>query len=263
MTDSAYFYDTIARYYDAEHDSKTDDLEFYSELAATHGDPILDIGCGTGRIMFHLAAQGYQTVGVDFSAQMLARGKRRAQGRADLQNKTTFYEGDATIFKYPAQYPLVLLPYNYLTHFKSAASQRQVLANAVNALAKGGLLVIDMPNAGETYASANDNTINLERTFTDSESGHVVMQQSVSHLDRAEQLQHITWIYDEIAADGGLKRLVAPHILRHIFPTELDLLLEVCGLQKLAQYGGYEGEPFADGCERLIVLATHAKARGG
>ena len=54
----------------------------------------------------------------------------------------------------------------------------------------------------------------------------------VSTLNRTDQLQYITWIYDEIGANNVVQRTAAPLILRYVFPTELDLLLQVCGLRR-------------------------------
>src|SRR4051812_22305147 len=89
------FYDTIARYYDAENEDMTDDLELYSTLAEQTGGPILDVGCGTGRVMLHLASEDYHVAGLDTSKAMLERGRRKLKNRIDLQDLVTFHEGDA------------------------------------------------------------------------------------------------------------------------------------------------------------------------
>lgn len=249
------FYDTIARYYDAENENVIDDLELYSTLAGEYGDPILDIGCGTGRVMLHLAMDGYRVTGLDTSKAMLERGKRKLKNRLDLHDLAVFYEGDALNYPLPEQYALILIPYNGLMHFQAVADQHTVLRHLADHLTDDGLLVIDLPNAGETFATLDDGAVTLERTFTEPESGHLVMQQSVSSLNRAEQLQYITWIYDEIGTDNVLRRTVAPLTLRYIFPTEMDLLLQINGLQRLERYGDYDRRLFEDGCSRLIVLA--------
>lgn len=255
---SAAFYNTIARYYDAENEHMTADLEFYTDLADEFGGPILDIGCGTGRVMLHLASLGHRTAGLDIARAMLERGQRKLRGRADLRDLAAFYEGSATDYPLPESYPLILIPYNGLMHFRSTAAQVAALRHLGRFLARDGLLVIDLPNAGEHFAAQDDSALTLERTFIEPESGNLVMQQSVSRIDRAEQTQYITWIYDEIGQDGTLRRTVAPLTLRYIFPAELDLLLQVSGLRRVDRYGDYDQSEFADGCERLIVTARMA-----
>lgn len=254
---SAAFYDLIARYYDAENEHKLDDLPFYSDLATDHGDPILDIGCGTGRVTFHLAAEGYRVHGLDHSRAMLERAERKLRGRADLRDHATFFHGDALNFALPERYKLILLPYNAFMHFHTAQAQRQLLKHLAAHLAPDGLIVFDLPNAAEVFATQDDDVLRLERTFSEPESGNLVMQQSVSRLNRAEQLQHITWLYDEISPDGTLRRTLAPLTLRYVFPAELDLLLELCGLSRLQRLGDYDGSPFGEGSPHLIVLAAH------
>ncbi|CAG1003021.1 hypothetical protein ANRL4_03320 [Anaerolineae bacterium] len=252
---SAAFYNTIARYYDAENEFMTEDLPFYDELAENYGEPILDIGCGTGRVMLHLASSGHHTDGIDFSKAMLDRGKRIASARSDLRDLSRFFEGDAATYEYPQTYPLILVPYNGLMHFRSSQAQINAIRHWKAHLDEDGVIVFDLPNAGEMFGTADDGAVTLERSFVEPESGNLVMQQSVSELDRTEQLQYITWIYDEIGADGLVRRTLAPLTLRYIFPAEMDLLLEACGLRRIERFGGYDQSPFEDGCERMIVIA--------
>jgi ubiquinone/menaquinone biosynthesis C-methylase UbiE len=258
MTDlhtSRDFYDTIARYYDAENEDMTADLGLYSTLAAQTGDPILDIGCGTGRVTLHLAMEGHRVAGLDTSLAMLERGRRKLKNRIDLHDLVTFHEGDALDYPLPDRYALILLAYNGLMHFRTPADQQAVLRHLSTFLKDEGQLVIDLPNAGEAFATLDDSAVTLERSFVEPDSGHLVMQQSVSTLNRAEQLQYVTWIYDEIGANNVVQRTVAPLTLRYVFPTELDLLLQVCGLRRIERFGDYEQGPFEEGCPRLIVLA--------
>jgi SAM-dependent methyltransferase len=253
------FYNTIARYYDAENEDMTDDLPLYSELAQQAGGPILDIGCGTGRVMLHLAMEGFSVSGIDTSTAMLERGRRKLKNRVDLVEQVKFYEGNALDFTPPEKYPLILIPYNGLMHFRTADEVGSLLEHLKTLLSEGGLLAIDLPNAGETFATLEDGAVTLERSFVEPESGNFVMQQSVSTLNRTDQLQYITWIYDEISPDKLVHRTVAPLILRYIFPVELDLLLEVNGLLRLERYGDYDKSAFEEGCPRLIVVAHAAK----
>lgn len=249
------FYTTIARYYDAENDDKTDDLAMYADLGEEYGSPILDIGCGTGRVMLHLAQEGYDVHGIERDATMLERAENKREALPHLKNKLTFYLGDVLKHKLDKRFKMVLLTYNMLTHFHEQDAQITLLRRMRELVDANGLLVIDVPNAGNVFASDDTDAVTLERTFIDSESGHLVMQQSVSTLDRAEQLLHVTWIYDEVTEDGTVKRTFAPVIFRYFFLSEIRLLLQLTGFEVDEVYGDYEGGEFVDGCERLIVLA--------
>ena len=252
------FYATIARYYDAEHTDKTDDLVMYSQLAADYGEPVLDIGCGTGRVMFHLAQEGYETHGIDSEEAMLERAKFKLNMMPHVRDKLRFYHGDVLTMDIKQRYKLVLLSYNSLMHFPEQATQIQLLQRLHSLIADDGLLVIDLPNAGETFASQDSDNLTLERTFIEAETGHLVMQQATSYLDRVTQLMRINWIYDEIDGDGLVHRTIAPVIFRYFFYPEVQLLLRQTGFEVEAVYGDVEQGPFEDGCERMIIFARPA-----
>jgi SAM-dependent methyltransferase len=250
------FYEMVARYYDAEVGDKTDDLQLYSQLAADYGAPIFDVGCGTGRVLLHLAQEGYRVHGIDDSQQMLDRLDNKLKALPHLYEQISYTAGDIMRFTSDRTYRLVLLTYNALMHFHTQDQQLQLLATLHDLTADDGMLVIDLPNAGEIFATQETDALIVDRRFLEPESGHMVMLQSTSYLDRVTQLMRVQWIYDEITADGTVKRLFAPHVLRYFFYPELKLLLERVRFSIVGVYGGYEGEPFEDGCERMIVYAS-------
>lgn len=249
------FYDAISRFYDAENVEMTDDLPLYSVLADIYGDPILDVGCGTGRVMLHLAQEGHYCVGVDTSPQMLQRARQKVDLLADLKNNVKLVEGDIATYQAEQPFQMILLPYHTFMHFQDQSEQLQVLAQLAENLADGGVMVFDLANAGEAFSTQDDHVIALERTFIEPQTGHVVMQQSVSTLDRVTQQLHITWIYDEIHNDGIVRRTIAPLMLRYVFFSEMKLLLAATGLQLVDVYGDYDQSPFEDGSPRMIIVA--------
>jgi SAM-dependent methyltransferase len=248
------FYDRIARYYDAENAHFTDDLPLYSQLAARAGEPILDVGCGTGRVCLHLAQEGSRVIGVDSSAQMLMMAQRKIENLPHLSESLRLVQADVMAFS-EGEYGLILLPYNALMHFTTAERQIRLLRHLQGLLADDGLIAIDLPNAGEAYAAEDEAGIILERSFIEPDTGHLVMQQSVSTLNRAEQLLDVTWIYDEIENDATLKRTLAPLQLRYVFPSELLLMLQLCDLRVEDTFGDYDQNPFTDGTPRFIAIA--------
>ena len=85
MTD----YDIYARFYDLDHGDLDADLFMIQQLAARSGSPILELACGTGRVLLPLARQGYQVTGVDLSAAMLDVARRKAAARRRRSGFTT------------------------------------------------------------------------------------------------------------------------------------------------------------------------------
>ncbi len=250
------FYARIARYYDSEHLDKTEDLDFYRELAQAHGDPVLIIGAGTGRLLFDLAAAGFETHGIEIEPAMLERAQAKLERVPKaVQGRARLIAGDALSVALDGQYKVAAIPYNTLMHFHSFETHLRLLERCRAWVAPGGALAIDLPNAGEAFAAQDTGALVLERMFLEQETGHLIMQQSVSELDRVAQLMHVTWLYDEISADGTLQRTVAPVINRYFFFPELRLLLERAGFAQIEAYGDLDRSPFVDGCPRMVVIA--------
>ena len=251
------FYTAVARFYDAENVDKIDDLNMYSRLATRFPGEILDVGCGTGRILLHLARQGRRVHGIDSDRAMLDRLESKLEAQPQLRALVHYQCGDVTHLQGDIKFQLVLLSYNLLMHFKDQEGQIALLRKLRGCLAADGQLVIDLPNPGPAFAAEDSDSPALERKFLDPDSGHLIMLQSINYLDRAAQVLHVEWVYDEIDGDGVLRRQIVPHQLRYYFLPELRLLLEHCGLRAVEVYGDTEGAPYTAESERLIV---HAKA---
>jgi SAM-dependent methyltransferase len=250
----AAFYGQISRYYDVENEAFTADLPLYVELAEEVGDPILEIGCGSGRVLLHLAQAGYNVTGLDPSEEMLNLARRKLKSLPHIEDRVQLLSKKVEEFD-GGKFPLILLTYNMLMHFTRQEAQIEVLQNLREHLTDDGLIVIHMPNAGERYTFEDEENLVLERMFVMPDTNNLVMQQSIRSIDRVAQKLTVSWIYDEVTQDNILRRTVASQELRYIFPAEMKLLLQVCGLKAEKWYGDFEGSEFADGCEEMIVLA--------
>lgn len=248
-------YDLLSRYYDLENADFTDDLDFWLGLAEEHGDPVLELGCGSGRVLLYLARHGHTMTGIDNSPEMLALldAKLKQASAKHLAAPPTRLQASMHDFTASGGFGLAIMPFNTFMHLLTPETQTAALVNIRKHLAPGAVLALDMPNPCDAYASSEQG-IMLERTFRDGE--RVVQQFSSVALDRAAQLAHITWLYDAVAPGGAVERTIVPLTLRYTFPGEMRLLLEHCGFSLTHLYGDYDCSPFADGSPRMIVVAA-------
>ena len=88
-------YQILSRFYDLEYNEKVDDIPFYINLAKQTGSPVLECGCGTGRILIPIASAGIQIVGIDLSEEMLNIAMTKIQ-RKKVQSRVQLIKNDMT-----------------------------------------------------------------------------------------------------------------------------------------------------------------------
>src|SRR5215218_11321513 len=92
-------YAALPELYDLEHAGFSDDVDLYLRLAEVVGDPILELGCGTGRVLAPLAAAGHRIIGVDRSRPMLDQARSAMNGQerdGDIWQRVTLSHGSMT-----------------------------------------------------------------------------------------------------------------------------------------------------------------------
>ncbi len=253
-------YSILARYYDLENAAFTEDLPFWLDLAAEAGegqvpeDSILEVGSGSGRVLLHLARHGHTVTGLDNSPEMLRLAEERLKKSKGISDRVSLVQADMRDFSLGETSRAIFLPFNTFAHLLTQADQLAALSAMRRHAAPGAILAMDLPNASEVYA-ATDSGLVLERSFRDDARGLTIQQFSHLELDRALQLGHVTWLYDEIATDGTVRRTTVPVTFRYTFPAEMGLLLERTGFRLRHLYGSYERTPFSEGQPRMLVVA--------
>lgn len=248
-------YAAIPALYDLEHAAYADDLDLYLNLALVVGDPILELGCGTGRLLVPLAEAGHRVTGLDLSEPMLD-GAATTTAAADVSSRVTLHHGSMTEADAAPGGPfgLVVVALNGLLHLPTAAAQRETLAAARRALDPRGQLVIDVLNPTPETLRGLDHAYGHEGSWR-LPSGERVDKFAARRVFAARQRIETHLWYDRLAADGTVLRTATTYPMRYLHRTELELLLEVTGYAEWRIYGGYDLEPFEDGSERLVVTA--------
>jgi len=128
---------TTAIWHDVECGSYEADLPLWEELAGRHGGPVLELGCGTGRVALHLARRGHEVIGLDQDPELLAVLDARAEG---LRLRT--HHADVRAFELQEPVALVLAPTHLLQLLADPAERGECLRCVAAALRPGGLLAV-------------------------------------------------------------------------------------------------------------------------
>jgi len=251
---SPYDLEGFPRYYDLDQGGFDADIPFYLHLAQRSGEPIFELGCGSGRLLLPLAQAGYKITGVDRSPAMLERARQKLAG-AGLAERVALVQADMRHLKLAGRYRLGFCGNNTLMHLPALHEQYAALQAAFQQLASGGLFALDLPNPHLSTLTEEQTPLSLDKEMIDPASGNHILKFYSQRGDLATQVADITLIYDEMEPAGGaVRRTVVPMQMRWIYPYEARLLLEAAGFSVDAMYGSYDLEPFERRSERMILL---------
>jgi SAM-dependent methyltransferase len=252
-------YDLFARFYDLEHIAFSEDIALYLNYAVRCDGPVLEVGCGTGRVSLALAQSGFDVAGIDHSVSMLALARTRLV-EAGLSERVQFEKVDVCAFDSSEQFALAIYPLNGFLHLLTIEAQLSALSNIHSALLPGGFLIIDLPNPHTVFVPATDGQLVLRHRF-DSPEGSSITSFASTQTDLADQVQYLTLLYDEMGDDRTVHRTIIEMELRFVYRYEMACLLRQTGYELDAVYGSYDLDPY-DADSEIMLFVAHKLADG-
>lgn len=251
-------YSILARVYDLQHNTYVPDIPMYVQLARqycgtpgkTGAKPILEIGCGTGRVFLPLAEAGYTITGIDNTREMLSIAEDRLRGLA-IAPQVTLLEADARELNLSPQFGLAVIALNTFLHNLRLEDQLATLRSAQRHLLPYGAIVVDLPPNDELANQPDDGVYEFEATMIDPNTHSRIDKFVASRVYWATQEQELSYHMVE-----GERIEVAHFRLRHIFKHEMTLLLLQAGFQPPTWYGDYDFTPYTEGSPRMICVAA-------
>jgi len=249
--------------YDWEYRRRRDDVAFYRMLAAERGGPVLDLGCGTGRLLIPLARDGFDVVGLDLAAPMLdrARAKGRRQARR-LTGRTLLVQGDLRALPLGGPFSLAVMAFHTIQHLVEDDELVGALREIRRVLRPDGWLAFDVfaPRARWLARAANRR---FDATVFRHPGTKQRLEYSVSHrLDERRRALHVRFHYRRVSPGGRVApRGSVVHLChRQLTPIEVESLLARAGLRLIGRWGGFHDEPLGDGTtsEQHVYLARPA-----
>lgn len=245
-------YANDAAFYDAIHGDFREDVELWLSFAGRTDRPVLEVGCGSGRIAVELALAGHRVTGVDPSSAMLAIAKRKASAAG---MSVEFVEGLVLEQSFPRDYfGLVLVPLDVFLYCTDGEEQRETLEVLRDALTFNGQLVMDLPGPAQGL-DPDSSAVQVLAYTGETEDGERFDCWHLHDDDLATQTRMLRITYETVGADGIVRRQVSEHNLRYVYRFEVEYLLHLAGLVLVDVYGDYDLGPLTNDSERMIVVA--------
>ncbi len=216
--------------YDAEEADFEPDGPFYLALAEKIGGPVLELGCGTGRITIPLSQRGIEIVGLDLAPAMLGRAQQKA-GSLPIR----WVEADMRAFQLDPKFRLICATGGAFQLLLTRPDQEMALACVRQHLLSDGIFAIDVVVPQPSWLRSVEEEQEWDRV-TD-EQGREICVTGTEVYDAIGQVKHETVYRQWQTADGENVRRRVRFAFRHIFPQEMQALLHYNGFKLVACHG--------------------------
>ncbi len=243
---------TDARHCDAAFEtfrSPSGDVEFYRELARDAGGPVLELGCGTGRVLLAIAREGIASTGLDSSEEMLE--EFRGKGPPE---KARLVHGSMADFDFGTErFALIFSAFRSFQHLLTVEDQLACLRAVRRHLAPGGLFAFDV------FAPKLERVALLEEPEFEEvrwqEGESEIVRFTTVRRDPAAQVSEVTFRYERRRPGAPPESHAVRTSMRHLFRYEVEHLLARCGFTDIRIFGGFDRRPYDYFSGETVILA--------
>ena len=252
----SFYGDVWADLYDRVHTLK-EDIPFWVREAKSSGGPVLELGCGTGRVTIPVAQAGVPITGVDNSSAMLSKARARARKLGLAKEMLKFQLGDMRDFRLGRKFPLVIIPFRSFQLLLSVADQRQALENIKRHLTPEGRLMIDLFVPDQERLIRESTSPVFRREIADGATGRRLRISEQNQHDPLGQIINARTILEELDVEGRrANRWDVAYQLRYLYRFEAMHLLEAAGYYVLELYGDFNRRPFDEASTEMIWVVA-------
>lgn len=234
------------------------DVEFYVEYSRSANGKILELGCGTGRILIPTVEAGCEIVGLDISKYMLARCRSKLEGKPkDVQGRVKLVHANMVDFDLKETFALITAPFRSFQHLMSVRDQLACLWSVNRHLAIGGRLVLDIFQVDlKKITDPGRGTESEDFPGTQLPDGRSFRRtHRIIGVHQTEQYQDVEMIFYVTYPDGHVERLLQKFPFRHFFKYEVEHLLTGCGFEVVDLFGDFDKSALTDGSPQMIFVA--------
>jgi SAM-dependent methyltransferase len=259
MSTAADYRRVSAKYYDEAYATKEDldDRKFYVEVAKANGGPVLELACGTGRILLPIAREGIAIHGVDNSLPMLnvLQDKLRQEPK-DVRELVSTAHGDIRNFRSNREYPLVIIPFRPLQHMYTVEDQVAALQTAAFHLEGGGTLVFDVfyPKFDSLNSKVGEEVLELVWTPKSDRSKVIRRYFRKESVDKINQNFSATFIFRTYQGERLVQEETEALRMSYYTYPHLRAIFLLTGLEIVEEYGSFERTPLDNDAQQMIFV---------
>lgn len=234
------------------------DLPFWLKYAKESGGPVLELGCGTGRVLIPIARAGTEITGLDVSSRMLdcTRAKLAAEPE-EVRSRVSFVEASMHDFSLGRRFPLIFSAFRSFQVLKTVDDQLSCLSCVRSHLKKGGRLILDVFNPHMPYLVDEARKKEFDEEQIVMPDGRVVAARYRNpNVDPDTQTLDCEMIYDVPQPDGGTQRVVWEFQLHYFFRFELEHLLVRAGFEVEDVFSDFDFSPFGAKTPGEIIMVA-------
>ena len=256
-------YELSAKYYDDAYAVKPDlvDLPFYVDLAKQIGGPILEMGCGTGRVLLPIARMGIEIHGLDNAPTMLGILRERIQNEPEqVRSQIALHQGDMRQFRGQKKYALVTIPFRPMQHMYTLEDQVAALKTGAFHLDNDGILALDVffPKFQLMDVGIGEEMLELEWPAR-SHPGRIVRRYfKKDAVDKIHQVFSATFIFRTYHNETLVSEETERIKLSYYAYPQLKALFRLTGLEAVEEYGSFSKTPLDNTAKEMIFLLRRA-----
>jgi SAM-dependent methyltransferase len=243
-----------ARYYDYERDW-LQDIPFYEQHIPSPDACILELGCGTGRVLVPLAPSCAYIHGVDISEPMLDICRRKLGAAGIPPSKALVESGDICCIDLGRRFDLIIAPFRVFQNLETDEEVDGFFDVVRRHLAPGGTCILnvfkpkwDAEGLKQYWLSKEDRC----QWETEIEGGRVTCHARQQRMDEETLVLYPELVYRRYECDTLVDETVLKIPMRCYYADDFTQLVEAHGFDILDRWGGYAGEPYGDGPELVL-----------
>ena len=237
-------FDRIARFYDYEQRDFVKDIPFYVEYAKNCRSEVLELACGTGRVLIPIAQEGVKIAGLDISKEMLDIARKKIE-KLDENTKgdIEITQGDMRKFELKRKFSMIYIAFRSFQSLLTKQNQGACLECVNRHLEDNGLFILDL------FAPKHDLLAQVKRSlyldkFYDKENGVYITRRAEDEYDLANQTLKENRFYEWTDKHGKFHREIWFFELAYLFRYEAELLLEKYGFKIENVFGDFDKSPY-------------------